>query len=166
MKATTFVERQHIRTTELVALLEGERHLRAPMVHQLARELDAMLSLEEELFLPLVTPFATARERVAARVTTDGVHAALLDVVTANGEAAFDEGLVALRENLRQHAAAMRPLLDAADARVEPARLQELGVQMARFESDALTAADRERGPEVSRTVPVPAFVAARAIVA
>ena len=155
VKATTFVERQQLRNTELVALLEGERHLRAAMVRQLARELHTMLALEEELFFPVVANVAPAAHRTA-KATADAVEAALLDVVTVPGELAFDAGLARLRERLMAHAAATRTLLDVADRAFDAEQLQDLGIAMARFETDALATSERESGPEVSRVVVPP----------
>jgi hypothetical protein len=134
MKATTLLRDQHRSLERLLVRLDGERHLRMPLVLQLVEELMTHLSIEDHFFL---SPVA---DRVGIRVDRfredqSCVRNAVLQAVFAEADdAIFGDRLRELIAGLDQHTRLFeRDLLPLVESQMRSEDLEGIGDRMQAF---------------------------------
>jgi iron-sulfur cluster repair protein YtfE (RIC family) len=135
MKATDLLEKQHAKVKAIFAKLEGREDGRDELVTELANDLAAHMTIEQELFYPAVREVDT--ELVAESFEEHALaELALRRLLVSPSDAAFKARVTALKELIEHHVKEEEEeLFPKVEKALEEGKLLQLGEQMeARFD--------------------------------
>jgi iron-sulfur cluster repair protein YtfE (RIC family) len=136
MKATTLLEKQHRKVEAIFKKLEAGRSAPAPLLEELANDLAAHMTIEQELFYPAIE--GVDPDLVAESYEEHAVAELALKRLLATPPEAdqFKARVIVLKELIEHHVEEEETdLFPKVEKKIDDERLSELGKQMkARFD--------------------------------